>query len=242
MNINKLSRKLLLSRNINILRVKSTSSKTESSAEYCLKSVKNHDYENFICTLLLQNRSRSGAFAIRSFNVEVARVAEQVSRDTIGLMRLQFWEDTIEKCFSKDIRVVPKHPVAIELYKANSTSKLTKRSIPHARRLNFLSVPQDILIKNKVSQEEVIRAKGSERLNECTFEIASRAHQHLVKARSLIESIPKEGRTALLPAVPIHIYLDRLQKCDYNVFHRSLQDRSWKLLPQLWFTNFKNKY
>lgn len=79
-----------------------------------------YDYENFICTLLLPGSARSNAFAVRGFNVEVARVAEQVSQANIGLMRLKFWEEAIDKCCTKDPRQVPQHPVAIELYKVVS--------------------------------------------------------------------------------------------------------------------------
>lgn len=32
-------------------------------------------------------------------------------------MRLKFWEEAIDKCYSKDPQQVPRHPVAIELYK-----------------------------------------------------------------------------------------------------------------------------
>ncbi|KAJ8920764.1 hypothetical protein NQ315_004904 [Exocentrus adspersus] len=284
--------------------------RSHSSAEYVLESVKKYDYENFICTILLQNNSRSCAFAIRGFNVEVARVAEQVSQEMIGSMRYKFWEDMIEKCFTGDLKIVPKHPVAVELFKALQNNKLSKRylrnlvtsrknylnlkgfnnleemenyaehtvsnvlylvlegcgvrninadhaashlgkaqgivqqlrSIPFSRRINFLPVPQDILVKNSVSQEEVLRGKGSDRLNECIFQIACQAHQHLMKARNLKDNIPKEGRAALLPAVPVFIYLDRLQKVNYDVFHPSLNNRSWKLLPVLWYSNLRNTY
>nr|XP_023014116.1 NADH dehydrogenase (ubiquinone) complex I, assembly factor 6 [Leptinotarsa decemlineata] len=299
---------IMLSRKIHSMNVSRNMSR--SSAEYCAEAVRKYDYENFICTLLLQNTSRSCAFAIRSFNIEVSQVAEQVTQETIGQMRLKFWEETVDKCFSKDYKLVPKHPVAQQLFKANMECKLSKRyfnnlissrrnslkltsfktleelekyaeqsvsnvfylvlegcgvrnvnadhaashlgkaqgivqqirGIPHARRINFLPVPQDILTKNRVSQEEILRSKSSEQLSECTFELASRAHQHLVKARSLLEKVPKEARSALLPAVSVHMYLDRLQKVNHDVFHPYLQQRSWKLLPRLWITFFRNKY
>lgn len=70
-----------------------------------------------MCTLLLKGTARSAAFAVRGFNVEVSRIGEQVSQEATGQMRLQFWDDTIDKCFSNDIAKVPKHPIAIELYK-----------------------------------------------------------------------------------------------------------------------------
>ncbi|VEN64804.1 unnamed protein product, partial [Callosobruchus maculatus] len=116
------------------------------------------------------------------------------------------------------------------------------RSAAHAGRLNFIPIPLEILVKNKVSQEDLLRAKSSESLRETVFEVASTSHQHLEKARSLIESVPKEARKILLPAIPVRIYLDRLQKVNYDIFHPSLKHRSWKLLPQLWLSNVRNKY
>lgn len=40
---------------------------------------RNHDYENFLATLLIRGQSeRRSAFAIRAFNVEIAKVAGSV--------------------------------------------------------------------------------------------------------------------------------------------------------------------
>jgi NADH dehydrogenase [ubiquinone] 1 alpha subcomplex assembly factor 6 len=72
-----------------------------------------HDYENFLCTLLLPSRSRTSAFAIRAFNIEVAKVQDQVSDPRLGQMRMKFWEETVDKIYVND---TPSHPVAIELY------------------------------------------------------------------------------------------------------------------------------
>lgn len=109
---------------------------SQSSAEYCMESVRfvffnlyssnylllvynfrKYDYENFISSILLKNSLRACALAIRSFNVEIARVAEHVSQEHIAQMRLKFWEDTVTKCLGTDLKVVPKHPVAFELFK-----------------------------------------------------------------------------------------------------------------------------
>lgn len=87
-----------------------------------------------------------------------------------------------------------------------------------------------------------MREKPSEKLNDCVYEVASRAHQHLMKARSISENVPKLARPALLPAITVYLYLERLQKVNYDVFHPSLQQRSWKLFPQIWFASIRNKY
>lgn len=67
-------------------------------------------------------------------------------------------------------------------------------------------------MKHGLSQESVLRAKKSENLSECVYEISSRAYQHLQKAKNLIDSVPKDARGILLPAVPVSLYLERLQK------------------------------
>jgi hypothetical protein len=42
-----------------------------------------------------------------------------VSEKDIGLMRIKFWEDTLDKCFAKDVSKIPRHPVALELSKVS---------------------------------------------------------------------------------------------------------------------------
>lgn len=55
------------------------------------------------------------------------------------------------------------------------------RSIQVANRYKIVSLPMDILMKNKVSQEAVLRSSDSEELKNAVFEIASRANSHLEK-------------------------------------------------------------
>lgn len=111
-----------------------------------------------------------------------------------------------------------------------------------SKKLNFIPIPQDILNKNRVSHEEVLRNKSSENLNECTYEVSSRAYQHLNKARNLLENVPVEGRRVLLPAVPIEHYLMKLQKVQYDVLHPALQQKTRIWMPKLWFKSVVNKY
>lgn len=94
-----------------------------------------------------------------------------------------------------------------------------------------------------MTHEEILRGKASERLNECAFEVASRAHQHLTKARSLSEKVPAAAKQILLPAITVDDYLQRLQKIGYDVHHPSLKHKSWNWAPKLWwFAIVRNKY
>nr|CAD7452260.1 unnamed protein product [Timema tahoe] len=90
----------------------------------CVFSDRQFDHENFLCTLLLPHDCRTSAFAIRAFNIEVARVQDQISDPRIGQMRLKFWEDIIESIFKNKAH---KHPVALELHRASKKHKLSKR-------------------------------------------------------------------------------------------------------------------
>lgn len=125
---------------------------------------------------------------------------------------------------------------------SNNVDMPCLRTVPLARHLRVMPLPKELLAKHKVSEEEVYRGNASERLSECAFEVASRAYQHLAKARSFLDKVPAEGRRALLPAVSVDMYLQRLQDNHHNVLNPTLQRRHWKLLPKLWLTNFNNRY
>ncbi|KAL3186558.1 hypothetical protein MRX96_027371 [Rhipicephalus microplus] len=70
-----------------------------SPAAYCMDQVKQHDYENYLCSLLLPAGLRRSAFAIRAFNVELAQIRDVVSRADIGVMRIHFWKDAVERVY-----------------------------------------------------------------------------------------------------------------------------------------------
>jgi NADH dehydrogenase [ubiquinone] 1 alpha subcomplex assembly factor 6 len=74
---------------------------------------------------LLPSRSRTSAFAIRAFNIEIAKVQDHVSDLHLGKMRMKFWEETLEKIYVDD---TPSHPVAIELYRVSTVFYLKLNS------------------------------------------------------------------------------------------------------------------
>ena len=47
---------------------------SERNLDYCFKKVRQYEFENFLCTLLLPEEARRGAIAIRAFNIEIAQV------------------------------------------------------------------------------------------------------------------------------------------------------------------------
>jgi NADH dehydrogenase [ubiquinone] 1 alpha subcomplex assembly factor 6 len=96
----------------------------ESSRVYCQNLVRTHDYASFLQAPFIPSGARDAHLAIRALNVELALIPDAVSNQNARTMRMQFWKDAVEDCFSG----APKaEPVSILLAHvlANGT-RLTK--------------------------------------------------------------------------------------------------------------------
>ena len=74
---------------------RSFNSKKGNPAQHCLDLVKRADYEHFLASLLLPDKVRTDAFAVRALACEVSGVRDNITDKTLGLVRLQFWKETI---------------------------------------------------------------------------------------------------------------------------------------------------
>lgn len=104
------------------------------------------------------------------------------------------------------------------------------RSIPHHASKGVVYLPQDLMIKHKVSQDDIIRNKNPPNVIEVVFEIASQANIHLSTALSHWGTLPTIARLIFLSATPTKRYLRKLQKCAFNAHHPLLRNKD-SLLP-----------
>ena len=138
---------------------------------------------------------------------------------------------------------------------------------PTRDRHRIINLPYDVLSRAGVQEEDVFRNGASAAgLKDAVFEVATRASDHLITARSLLKDIKanqepdhsfehqndeghdyqnqettdptQEGRRKDLekafgvvmgPAVSTQLWLDRLQKVDFDIFDVSLRTTDWKL-------------
>ncbi|XP_011330680.1 NADH dehydrogenase (ubiquinone) complex I, assembly factor 6 isoform X2 [Ooceraea biroi] len=121
--MNKLSSIIEQSVRLQLRHMNTIAKPIQTPSEYCLQLVRNNDYENFLCTLLLPGMIKSAALAIRAFNVEVAQVEDQVRDRQIGAVRLQFWMETLNNIYSDH---PPRTPIALELHRILKRHKLSK--------------------------------------------------------------------------------------------------------------------
>ncbi|KAF0761575.1 NADH dehydrogenase (ubiquinone) complex I, assembly factor 6 [Aphis craccivora] len=108
------------------------------------------------------------------------------------------------------------------------------RGIPYNSKSGRISIPQEVLLKYKVSYENIIRNSNEKNVRDAIYELASRANSHLMKARKLEKEGNKRIKSICLPFVPLHLYLEKLRKADFNVFDKKLQERN-NLLPMKLF-------
>lgn len=101
----------------------STTGGLRAAFSYCVQQVRNYDYHHYLCLLELPQDIRKAAFAFRAFNIETARAMDVTSDPKIGLMRLLWWQEVIDKIFSNKLI---EHPTAQALSAVVSKNKISK--------------------------------------------------------------------------------------------------------------------
>ncbi|KAL0550347.1 hypothetical protein IC582_014855 [Cucumis melo] len=99
------------------------SSSLRAAFSHCVQQVRSYDYHHYLCLLELPPAMRKAAFALRAFNVETSRAMDVATDPRIGLMRLVWWQEAIDKIYaSKKIE----HPIAQALSSVISENKISK--------------------------------------------------------------------------------------------------------------------
>jgi phytoene synthase len=84
------------------------------------------DPDRALAALFVPRESRADLFALIAFNVELARIAEQVSEAGLGAIRLQWWRDAVDRVAKGE---PTGHPVADEVGAAINHRKLSPERI-----------------------------------------------------------------------------------------------------------------
>lgn len=101
----------------------SASSSLRTAFSYCVQQVRSYDYHHYLCLLELPSNMRKAAFALRAFNIETARAMDVASDPRVGLMRLLWWQEAIDKIYAKKLI---EHPTAQALSSVIHENKITK--------------------------------------------------------------------------------------------------------------------
>ncbi|MFM2044322.1 MAG: hypothetical protein RLY86_2898 [Pseudomonadota bacterium] len=95
----------------------------DQALSYCAREVRRFDHDRFLTALFAPADRREDLFALYAFNLEVAKTREVVSEPTLGLIRLQWWRETVEKAARGE---PPRHEVAEPLAAAIARHRLDR--------------------------------------------------------------------------------------------------------------------
>ena len=85
--------------------------------------LRRHDRDRYLSTFFAPDAKRPHLLALYAFNAEVTRIRGLVSDPNIGMIRLQWWRDTIESGTGGG------HPVAEALFSAIAEGSLPKQAL-----------------------------------------------------------------------------------------------------------------
>jgi 15-cis-phytoene synthase len=93
----------------------SATAQDPSDAAYCANLVRGSDFERYAATLLVPPEPRRALLALFAFNIEIARIRDQISQPLAGEIRLQWWSDLLAGIAHGE---AAGNPVAAELMRA----------------------------------------------------------------------------------------------------------------------------
>lgn len=97
-----------------------------AAAQHCHDLVRDHAKDHYLASLFMADDMRPHALALYAFDAEIGRIARTVSEPQLGLIRQQWWLDTIDGIYQGE---VPAHPVAEALANAISHASLPRHAL-----------------------------------------------------------------------------------------------------------------
>lgn len=199
---------------------------SEPELSYCAREVRRFDNDRFLTALFAPVDRREDLFALYALNLEVAKTREVVSEPTLGLIRLQWWRDTMDKVFAG---TPPKHEVAEPLARAVARHSLDRALFDRlidAREADLEDEPPATL-DCMANYAEVTAAPLTQlalQILDVRAEAAMQAGRHVGIAWAL---------TGLLRAVPFHAQAHRTHlPMDLLRRHGVNQQKLYDLKPE----------
>jgi NADH dehydrogenase [ubiquinone] 1 alpha subcomplex assembly factor 6 len=180
---------------------------------------------------------------------DVERTAENVHSSLLYLM--------LE---SVDVKHVDADHIASHIGVAAGIVTLL-RALPVTLTHSDVQLPQDVMAKHGLSKEHLVRsiaasasvehqasdpadaAQVRRQLADCVFDVAVVAKSHIDQARTLLETsqAPEVAKCVFVNAVPTLLYLERLERANFDCFSNELHQRSFALYWRLWQNGFRRR-
>ncbi|KAJ1731031.1 hypothetical protein LPJ61_002733 [Coemansia biformis] len=113
------------------------------------------------------------------------------------------------------------------------------RSLPQLLEQRRCGLPLDILEQHNVNLDDLYdHPRSTPALQEAVYALATTGYTRLCGVAELYApNAPRTALPALLAAVPVKVWLERLERANFDAFDASLQQRSLRVLWRLWRAN-----
>lgn len=102
----------------------------------------------------------------------------------------------------------------------------------HAAR-GQLYIPLEVLERHGARPDDIFAGRVTTELRAALAEMRLRARAHLDSARDLLATVPEAILPALLPAAPVRVALDRMEKASYRPF-AVVEPTQWRRQWLMW--------
>lgn len=205
---------------------------SNSPLSYCGTQIKQYDYDRYLTCLFVPSEKREALFALYAFNLEVAKTAELVSEPLTGMIRLQWWRESIESIYAG----TPRHHEVVEaLAQACGKYNLERAlfdAVIDAREFDLEEEPPQSL-----ADLEGYVTNTSSTLLELALQVVAADEGRKPEAREAANAMGLAwGLLGLVRAIPFHAQFNRLYlpqdiSASYGLNSRSVIDL--KTSPEL---------
>jgi 15-cis-phytoene synthase len=108
------------------------------------------------------------------------------------------------------------------------------RALPHHAARGQVFVPDELLSRHGVGREMILSGRSSLGLVSALSELRGHARRQLETARESLAALPARLIPALLPAALARLYLDRMERPDYDPFLTPVEVPQWRRQWVLW--------
>lgn len=108
------------------------------------------------------------------------------------------------------------------------------RAFPWHAAAGQVYVPADILARNGVIRDDIVRGRGGPGVLYSLKELRTIARRHLAKLRNLSDTIPPAIVPAFLPVALVEPYLKRMERSGYDPFRSIITLPGWRRQWIIW--------
>ena len=166
------------------------------------------DLDRYVSVLFVPRACREHLFALYAFNVELARIGEQVNEPQLGEIRLQWWRDALDRASSGE---TTGHPVADAIGFAVWECKLSRPSLAGLIDARSFDVSVKIMPDTAALDDYLGKTAGA--LFKLTAEIGM-AGGRAAEPRALDQAVRAAGiaygLTGLMRTLPVHLSRGRV--------------------------------